>query len=69
MALLTTIPEVHQAEIRRYLLMNFCEKNPYRPLSKHEIIAELAESRDCYLRGEGEDFERALNEIGVKYGL
>lgn len=69
MALLSTIPEEHQGEIQSYLLMNFCGNNPYKPLSGNEILAELAESRACYSNGEGEDFDKALDEIGAKYGL
>ena len=67
--LLSTIPEERQKEIQRYLLVNFCGNNPYKPLSEEEILSELAESRGCYDRGEGEDFDKALDEIGAKYGL
>lgn len=67
--LLSTIPEEYQGEIQSYLLMNFCGNNPYKPLNGNEILAELAESRACYNNGEGEDFDKALDEIGAKYGL
>jgi hypothetical protein len=67
--LLSTIPEEHQEEIQRYLLINFCSDNPYKPLTKREITEELAEARKCYQNGAGEDFDQALDEIGVKYGL
>lgn len=67
--LLSTIPEERQKEIQSYLKINFCRDNPYQPLSKEEILSELEESRECYGRGEGEDFDKALDEIGVKYGL
>lgn len=69
MELLSMIPEEHQKEIQSYLLMNFCGKNPYKPLSKNEILSELAEARACYDKGEGEDFDQALDQIGAKYGL
>jgi hypothetical protein len=69
MKLLSTIPEEHQEEIQKYLLIKFCEDNPYKPLSKNEILNELAESRKCYQNVEGEDFDKAVDEIGVKYGL
>ncbi len=69
MALLLTIPEERQEEIRSYLLMNFCTDNPYKPLSSSEILAELAESRACYQVGEGEDIDKVLDEIGDRYGL
>ena len=67
--LLSTIPEECQKEIQSYLKINFCRDNPYKPLSREEILSELAESRECYDRGEGEDFDKTLDEIGVKYGL
>ena len=69
LALLLTIPEERQEEIQSYLLTNFCTDNPYRPLRSDEILAELAESRACYLAGEGEDLDKVLDEIGDKYGL
>lgn len=69
LALLLTIPEEYQREIQSYLLTNFCGNNPYKPLSKNEILAELAKSRACYDAGEGEDFDKVLGEIGEKYGL
>lgn len=46
-----------------------CADNPYKPLSSSGILAELAESRACYLAGEGEDLDKVLDEIGDKYGL
>lgn len=67
LALLLTIPEERQQEIQSYLLTNFCADNPYKPLSGDEILAELAESRACYLVGEGEDFDKVLNEIGGRF--
>lgn len=69
LALLLTIPEECQEEIQSYLLMNFCGNNPYKPLSEKEILSELAESRISYDNGEREDFDKALDEIGAKYGL
>lgn len=69
LALLSTIPEDCQKEIQHYLLVNFCGKNPYKPLSEKEILLELAESRNCYDNGEGEDFDKVLDEMSVKYGL
>ncbi len=67
--LLSTIPEEHQEEIRSYLLLKFCRDNPYKPLSGSEILSELAGSRACYENGRGEDLEKVLDEIGVKYGI
>ena len=69
MALLLTIPEERQEEIRSYLFTNFYTDNPYKTLSSSEILAELAESRACYQAGEGEDIDKILDEIGDRYGL
>lgn len=69
LTLLSINPEERQNEIQSYLMMNFCGNNPYKPLSKNEILSELAESRMCFNNGEGEDFDKALDEIGAKYEL
>lgn len=69
LALISTIPEECQEEIRTYLLMNFCTDNPFKPLSAKEIESELAQARECYEKGEGEDFDDAVDEISAKYGL
>ena len=45
---------------------NSCNCNK---LDENEILSELAESRRCYENGEGEDFDLAIDEIGVRYGL
>lgn len=42
LALISTIPEERQEEIRAYLLINFCANNPYKPLHANEILSELA---------------------------
>ena len=68
-ALLSTIPEDAQQQIFVYLTQNFCGGNPFKPMSADEIYSELAESRACYERGEYEDFDTALDDIGKKYGL
>lgn len=69
LALLSTIPEECQEEIHAYLLLNFCADNPYNTLSAKEILSELAEARNSYNNGEGEDFDHVIDEIGAKYGL
>jgi hypothetical protein len=43
--------------------------NCFKSLTKKDITEELAESRMCYQNGGGEDFEKALDEIGTKHGL
>lgn len=62
-ALLRTIPEEHQTNINEYLVLNYCTQNPFAPLSREQICAELEESRRSAERGEGQDFDEALDEI------
>lgn len=69
LVLLLTIPEERQEEMQSYLLANFCADNPFKPLSSSEILADLIESRACYLTGKGEDLDKVLDEISDKYGL
>ena len=47
----------------------FEKESPFEPLSAEKILAELAEARDCFERGEYQDFDDALDEICEKYGL
>ena len=68
-ALISTLPEADQEKIFLYLSENFFEDNPYKPMSKKEIHAELAEARECYARGDYHDFDEALEEISKEYGL
>ncbi len=69
MELLSKIPDAYQDEIHEYLLQNFGEDSPFKPMSKKEILAELAESHACYERGEYQNFDDALDEISKEYGL
>lgn len=57
----------HRREAQKHLAVNSCAENPYKPLSKKEILKELAKSRECCMKGE--DFDQALDEIGAKYRL
>lgn len=43
--------------------------NPFRPLTKQQILADLATSRKQIEDGEYLDFEDAINEIEAQYGL
>lgn len=50
--------------------MKFLDKKyKMKPLTAREIMGELAESRRCYEKGEGEDFESAIKDIEEKYNL
>lgn len=67
-ALISVIPDSEQQKVYSYL-SDFCKENPLKPLSSDDILSELAESRECYERGEYEDFDDALDEISKKYGV
>jgi hypothetical protein len=43
--------------------------NPLRPLSKKQILADLAASREQIENGEVVDFDQAMDEIEAQYGL
>ena len=43
--------------------------NPFRRLSKQQILADLATSREQIENGEVIDFDQAIEEIEVQYGL
>ena len=50
--------------------MDVLEKeSPFKPLSAEEIFVELAEARECYERGEYQNFDDALDEISENYDL
>ena len=44
-------------------------ENPFAPKSAEDIYKDLEKSRECYERGEYEDFDEALDEISKKYNL
>ena len=69
MAMLATFPEEKQQEIYTYLVMQCNNNNPFKPVSREEVYAELEESRACFERGEYMDFGDAIDEIRLKYGL
>lgn len=43
--------------------------NPLRPLSKRQILADLATSREQIENGDVVDFDQAMDEIEAQYGL
>jgi len=43
--------------------------NPFRPLSKRQILADLAVSREQIANGDTVDFDQAIDEIEARYGL
>ena len=67
--LISTLPDSDQEKIFVYLSENFCGDSPYKPMSKQEIYRELAEARECYTKGDYQDFDEALDDISRKYGL
>lgn len=68
-AMISTLPEADQEKIFLYLSENFFEDNPFKPMSKNEILSELAEAREAFSRGEYQDFDAAAEEISREYGI
>lgn len=54
----------HQA---RYIIDQ--RSNPFRPLSKQHILADLAISRQQIEKNETIDFDQAISEIEAQYDL
>lgn len=50
-------------------LSGYCEDNPFKCLSRTDILDELKKSRENYEKGEYKDFDQALNDISKKYDL
>lgn len=67
--LIRKIPEERQQEIHNFLILNLPNDNPFEPMSKQQILNELAESRRQAEDGDYRDFDEALDEIEAKYGL
>ncbi|MBQ6504601.1 MAG: hypothetical protein IJI57_11885 [Flexilinea sp.] len=67
--LISVLPDEDQEKIFRFLQDIFSDDNPFKPMSEKEILAALAESRECYARGEYQDFDEALDEIMLENGL
>ena len=44
-------------------------RNPLRPLSKQQILVDLAASREQIENGEVVDFDQAIEEIEAQYDL
>ena len=65
---LSAIPEDAQHETHKYL-SGYCEDNPFKCLSRTDILDELKKSRENYEKGEYKDFDQALNDISKKYDL
>ncbi|MCR5747926.1 MAG: hypothetical protein K6G03_09480, partial [Lachnospiraceae bacterium] len=63
------IPEEYQADIRKNLILNYTQNNPFASMNSNEIFSELEEARNSDKRSEGKDFDEALDEISVKYDL
>lgn len=45
------------------------EASPFKPLSREQILRDLEISREQIERGDFLDFDKALEEIEVEYGL
>ena len=67
--LISLLPEEDQKKVFQFLQGIFSDDNPFKPLSRKEILDDLAESRQCYECGKYQDFDDALEEISREYGL
>lgn len=67
--LISVLPDKDQEKIYHFLQGIFSDDNPFKPMSREEILADLSESRACYDRGEYQDFDEALDEISREYGI
>lgn len=64
LGLMTKMSEEEQLEMYHQARQIIDRRNnPFRPLSRSQILADLAESREQIKKGEVVDFDRALDEI------
>ena len=69
-SLIDTMSEDELLEIYHQAInIIYQRSNPFRPLTKQQILADLATSRKQIEDGEYLDFEDAINEIEAQYGL
>ena len=69
-SMLESLPEddvkaIHDIIYRFYIR----ERSPFKPLSKKQILNDLAISRAQIANGECKEFGEAIQEIEAKYGL
>ena len=62
LSLIATIPEERQEEIQKYLLLNFCGNNPYKPMSADVDFQRIARLTSGLA---GADIENMLNELNI----
>lgn len=69
-SMLETLPEddikaIHDITYRFYVR----ESSPFKPLTKEQILGDLAISREQIANGQGIELGEAIREIEAKYGL
>lgn len=69
-SMLESLPEedvkaIHDITYRFYIR----ERSPFKPVTKEQVLNDLAVSREQVANGEGIELGEALKEIGDKYGL
>ncbi|MBR1559613.1 MAG: hypothetical protein IJ646_05160 [Clostridia bacterium] len=68
--LMQTMTEDEQLEMYHQARRIIDERtSPFRPLTKRQILADLAMSREQIANGEVVDFDAAIDEIEARYGL
>lgn len=72
MSMLEAMPEEARLKVFEYTKKLFTSErpaNPYRELTKAQILADLEDSRSQLAAGEGLEMDTALNELGKKHGF
>jgi len=69
-SMLEALPEddvkaIHDIIYRFYIR----EHSPFKPVTKQQVLMDLAVSRQQIANGEGEELGEAIREIEMKYGL
>ena len=69
-SMLESLPEddvkaIHDITYRFYIR----ERSPFKPVTREQILKDLAISRQQITNGEGKELGEAIQEIEAKYGL
>ena len=71
-SMLEVMPEEARAKVLEFtqgLFTSHKPQSPFVPLTKEQVLADLAESRRQIAEGKGMDARQALDEMGRKHGF
>lgn len=71
-SMLEAMPEdarIKVLEFTRQLFTSRKPANPFVPVSREQVLSDLAESRRQIASGQGVDMEDALNRMGKQHGF